>query len=402
MAVILGIFGIGVALGPFIGGSIVQSTTWRWVFYINLPIGGFSLIVMFLFLRVSYRDEMSFANKVKRIDIVGNGILIAGTVAILYSLTYAGKIYSWSSWHTLVPLLLGFLILALFVAFEASGIVPEPVLPMRLFTHRTSIIVIINTFLNSIIYFWYLFFLPVYFQAVALYSPSRTGYSLLPQAIAGLPGAMVAAISLSRWGKFKPIHFVGFAFSTLGMGLLSMIGKQTSIAEWAVFQIITALGIGMVIDTLLPAFQAPASEADQATATSAWSFIRAFGAIWGVAIPAAIFNNSIDGNLDKVSDPRARQLLGGGGAYQQALAAFVRQFSPDVQNEIRGLYTLALDRVFWIGAVFAGLACLLTLLEREVPLRQHLDTEYGLEKKKVVAPGDMEKGDNTKPKLPKG
>jgi hypothetical protein len=333
---------------------------------------------------------------------VGNGILIAGTVAILYSLTYAGKIYSWSSWHTLVPLLLGFLILALFVAFEASGIVPEPVLPMRLFTHRTSIIVIINTFLNSIIYFWYLFFLPVYFQAVALYSPSRTGYSLLPQAIAGLPGAMVAAISLSRWGKFKPIHFVGFAFSTLGMGLLSMIGKQTSIAEWAVFQIITALGIGMVIDTLLPAFQAPASEADQATATSAWSFIRAFGAIWGVAIPAAIFNNSIDGNLDKVSDPRARQLLGGGGAYQQALAAFVRQFSPDVQNEIRGLYTLALDRVFWIGAVFAGLACLLTLLEREVPLRQHLDTEYGLEKKKVVAPGDMEKGDNTKPKLPKG
>jgi hypothetical protein len=186
------------------------------------------------------------------------------------------------------------------------------------------------------------------------------------------------------------------------MGLLSMIGKQTSIAEWAVFQIITALGIGMVIDTLLPAFQAPASEADQATATSAWSFIRAFGAIWGVAIPAAIFNNSIDGNLDKVSDPRARQLLGGGGAYQQALAAFFRQFSPDVQNEIRGLYTLALDRVFWIGAIFAGLACLLTLLEREVPLRQHLDTEYGLEKKKVVAPGDMEKGDNTKPKLPKG
>jgi MFS family permease len=201
MAVILGIFGIGVALGPFIGGSIAQSTTWRWVFYINLPIGGFSLIVMFLFLRVSYRDDMSFANKVKRIDIVGNGILIAGTVAILYSLTYAGKIYSWSSWHTLVPLLLGFLILALFVAFEASGIVPEPVLPMRLFTHRTSIIVIINTFLNSIIYFWYLFFLPVYFQAVALYSPSRTGYSLLPQAIAGLPGAMVAAISLSRWAN---------------------------------------------------------------------------------------------------------------------------------------------------------------------------------------------------------
>ncbi|KAK3940245.1 MFS general substrate transporter [Diplogelasinospora grovesii] len=321
MAVILAIFGIGVALGPFIGGAIAQNTTWRWVFYINLPIGGFNSLV------IIYSDNLSFTEKLRRIDLVGNGILMAGTVA-------------------------------------ASGLVAEPVMPVRLFAHRTSVVVlIINTFLNSTIYFWYLYFLSVYFQAVSLYSPARAGYSLLPQAVAGAPGAMIAAVSLSRWGKFKPIHFI-----------------------------ITALGIGIIIDTLLPAFQAPVSEADQAAATSTWGFIRAFGAIWGVAIPAVIFNNRIDEGLYTVSDPTALLLLGGGGAYQQASAAFVQQFSPVVQGEIRALYTSALDRVFWIVEILAGLACLLVFIEREVPLRQQLETQYGMEKGKRAAQANMENG----------
>jgi MFS family permease len=395
MAMILGVFGFGVALGPFIGGAIAQYSTWRLVFYINLPIGGLSFILMFIFLHVNYQDETTFANKLKRIDIVGNAILMAGTVAILYALTYAGARYSWSSWHTLVPLVLGFLSYALFLAFEASGIPDDPVLPLRLFHHRTSIIVLFTTFLNSTIYFWYLYFVPVYFQAVKLYSPTRAGYSLLPQALAGLPGAILAAISLSKWGKFKIIHLVGFGFSTLGMGLLSMLNKHTSIAEWAVFQMMIALGIGMVIDTLLPGFQAPVSEADQAAATSAWSFIRAFGSIWGVAIPAVIFNNRISENLNSVSDPVARKLMEDGDAYEQASAAFVKQFSLEVQDQIREVYTSALDRLFWIGAIFAGLAFLLALIEVDVPLRNELDTEYGLEKKEVTTGVTQEKGESS-------
>ncbi|KAH8897383.1 MFS general substrate transporter [Thozetella sp. PMI_491] len=392
MAVILAIFGVGMALGPFIGGALSETTTWRWVFYIKLPIGGISLLIMFLFLRVGHKDTSSLASKLKRIDVVGNGILMLGTVAILYAFTYAGTVYSWASWHTLVPLILGLLGLGLFVVFESSGLVQEPVMPPRLFVHRTSVIVLINTFLNSVIYFWCLYFLPVYFQAVLLYSPERAGYSLLPQAVAGAPGAMIAAISLSRWGKFKPIHFGGFAITTLGMGLLSSMSEQTNIATWATFQIVIALGIGSVIDTLLPAFQAPVSEADQAAATSTWGFIRAFGAIWGVAIPAVIFNNCIEANLSLVSDTGARQLLAGGGAYQQAGAAFVQQFDPVVQAEIRALYRMALSRVFWIGAIFAGLACILVPIEREVPLRKQLETDYGLDAEKKALRTDVEQG----------
>jgi hypothetical protein len=351
---------------------------------------------MFFLLRVGYVDNRSFMEKIRRLDFIGNAILIAGTVAVLYSLTYAGTIYSWSSWHTLVPMILGFFGFVVFGIYEASGHPVEPVMPIRLVTHRTSIIVLINTFINSVVYFWYLYFLPVYFQAVSLYSPSRAGYSLFPQAVAGIPGAMIAAISLSKWGRVKPIHFFGFAFSAVGMGITSLVDENTSIAEWAVFQIVTAIGVGMVIDTLLPAFQAPASEADQAAATSCWGFIRAFGAIWGVAIPAVIFNNRIDEKLWTVSDANARALLGGGGAFQEASAQFITQFAPEVQSEIRALYVSALDRVFWVGAIFAGVATLLVLVEKEVTLRQQIETEYGIEKDRAPkndSLSDPEKGD---------
>ncbi|KAK3369915.1 major facilitator superfamily domain-containing protein [Podospora didyma] len=390
MAVILGVFGIGLAIGPFVGGAIAENSTWRWVFYINLPIGGLSLVTMFLFLHVNYREGGSLSDKLRRIDMIGNLILMAATVAILYSLTYAGSIYAWDSWHTLVPLLLGFAGLGAFVAFESSGMAAaDPVMPVRLFANRTSIVILANTFLNSVIYMWSLYFVPVFFQSVALYSPSRAGYSILPQAVAGVPGAIIAAISLSRWGKYRPIHFGGFALSTLGMGLLSLQNVDTTIPQWAAYQIVIALGIGSVIDTLLPAFQAPVSEADQAAATSTWGFVRAFGTIWGVAVPAVIFNNRIDEQLASVSDPAARALLGGGGAYQLASASFVQQFPAAVQLEIRNLYASSLHRVFWVGAIFAGLATLLVLLEREVPLRKQLETEFGI--KKDVAP-DAERG----------
>ncbi|KAK7756321.1 hypothetical protein SLS62_001547 [Diatrype stigma] len=283
MAIILAIFGIGTSLGPFIGGAIITSTTWRWVFYINLPIGGTSLITMYLFLHVNYNKEMSFTQKLRRIDFIGNGIL-------------------------------------------------------------------------------------------------TTGVSLLPQSLVGIPGAAIAAIALSRWGKFKPIHFAGFSIATLGLGLFSLQKEDTHIAAWVIFQCICALGIGMVLDTLLPAFQAPVAEEDQAAATATWSFVRAFGSTWGVAIPAAVFNSYVDKMVSTISDPAVQEQLASGGAYQHASASFVSRFTLETQNEVRAVYRVALQRVFQISVAFSGVAVLLALLEREVALRKKLETQYGLKK----------------------
>ncbi|KAK2603432.1 hypothetical protein QQS21_004383 [Conoideocrella luteorostrata] len=380
-AMLMAIFGVGSALGPFIGGAIVSSTTWRWVFYINLPIGVVSFAWLFVCLQVKYNKEMTFWEKLKSLDLVGNAVLIASTIAMLYALTYAGTRYPWQSWRTLVPLLLGFLGLLVFAWLQTTTIAVEPLMPPRFFKHPTSIILSINTFIFSILLYWCLFFLPVFFQAVKLYSPRRSGVALLPFSLVGIPGSVLGAIALVRWGRYKPVHIVAFALQTLGMGLFSLQWEETTVAEWAVFQVILALGGGIIFTTLLPPFQAFLEQRDIAACTAAWYFIRMLGHIWGVAIPAAIFNNRIDQLLAEgaVSEPQLAKRLAAGGAFQAASASFIQQFPLALQTELRVLYRLTTQRVFQVGIVFAGVAFLLSWLEKEVKLRTTLDTEFGLE-----------------------
>jgi hypothetical protein len=133
-----------------------------------------------LFLNVKHNKEMSFSQKLRRIDYVGNILLIAATVSILYATTYGGTREPWSSWRIIVPLVLGLLGLVGFVFLENSKFILEPVVPPRLFNNRTSVTIFAVTFLNSALLYWMLFFLPVYFQSVLGSSPARAGVQILP------------------------------------------------------------------------------------------------------------------------------------------------------------------------------------------------------------------------------
>ncbi|XDG09112.1 hypothetical protein ABKA04_008727 [Annulohypoxylon sp. FPYF3050] len=357
LAIIMILYTVGMTCGPIVGGAIVDGTTWRWVFWINLPIGGVSLVLLYFFLHVNYNKEMTLEQKLRRIDWVGNGLLMAGTIVMLYALTYAGVKYSWGSWQTLVPLLIGVFVIFLFAVWEGRGLSPELVMPPPLFHHRTSLISAINTFLHWMLVYWGTYFLPIYFQAVLLFSAERAGEAVF----------------------------------TVGLGLFALQWEGSTTAEWATYQSIGALGGGVVLETLLPAFQAPVPEKDQAAATATWAFIRTVGGVWGVAIPATIFNNRVDQLVHTVSDPQARQLLAGGGAYSHASASFVKSFPDPAVAEIRAVYREALKLVFLTAVAFGGVATLLFLLEKDVPLRQQLETEYGLTEKTTLVENDVER-----------
>ncbi|KAG7038216.1 MFS general substrate transporter [Colletotrichum scovillei] len=383
IAIILAIYGVGMAVGPFVGGIIVQTTSWRWVFYINLPVGGLSLVLLYLFLHVKWDRTVTFNDKLRRIDYIGNSILIASTVSILIALTWAGAIHPWSSYRVIVPLILGLVGLIAFCIFEGSGTVPEPVMPLRLFANRTSAVVYATTFLNSAILYWAFFFLPLYFQAVKLSTPARSGVQLLPVTLISIPGAAISAVVLARWGRYKALHIVGFALMTLGLGIWAVLDRNSSTVAWVLIQVVPAVGSGMLLNTLLPAFQAGLAEADQAAATASWSFIRSFGSIWGVAIPAAIFNTYTSSYAaQKIDDPAVRSILQHGDAYASATKAFVESFAEPTRSQIIDVFTEAMRKVFLIAIAFGGLAFLLSFLEREVELRKELETEFGLEEKK--------------------
>ncbi|KAI0853779.1 MFS general substrate transporter [Daldinia vernicosa] len=365
------------------GGVIVENTSWRWVFYINLPIGGLAFILLFLFLRVKWDRSTTAYEKIRQIDYIGNAILIASTVSILIALTWADVLYPWKSWHILVPLVVGVGGLVLFVVFEGLPFVVEPVMPLRLFSNRTAVIVYVISFLNSAENYWQFFFIPLYFQSVRLSSPSQSGVELLVYSLVGIPGAAIALLMLSRWGRYKIIHIIGSAMFTLGLGLLSIMDQSTSTAAWIWINIVTALGTSMLTNTLLPAFQASLKEEDQAAATASWNFIRSFGNVWGVAIAAAIFNSFTASYAPMIEDPRARALLTSGNSYASATKAFVESFEEPARQQIRTVFTLSLQKVFLIGVPLSGFVFLSVLFEKEVKLRTELKTEFGLEERKT-------------------
>lgn len=338
---------------------------------------------------------MTFLQKMKRIDYGGNIIIIGSTVSVLYALTYGGTRYDWSDGQVVAPLVIGLLGLGLFMAYETAPFVIEPVAPPRLFSNRTSLAVFAATFLNSALLYWVMFFLPVYFQAVLLSSPSRSGVQLLPIITIAVPAAIIAVLLLAKWGKYKPLHLGGFAVCTIGLGLFTLFDKDSSMAEWVIFQVITGGGSGFVLNTLLPAAQAPLMESDQAAATATWSFIRSFGNIWGVAIPAAIFNNKFGKLSYRIESAELRQQLTGGHAYEYASASFVTAAPEPIRGQIIGVYTDALKLVWQISIVFSGIAFLFIFLEKQIKLRTELDTEYGLvEKQKEKGVEDGLGGEN--------
>jgi MFS family permease len=379
IAITLVVLTLGTSLGPFIGGAIVDNTTWRWVFYINLPFGALSFILLFVFLRVKYDSESTWREKLKRMDFAGNAILMASTTTLLYALTYGGSRYPWSSTTVILPLMFGLSGMVLFVIFEKWGWAQEPVIPLRLFANRTAAVIFINTFLSAILLYWAIFFLSVYFQAVLVSSPTRAGVQMLPVVLVAVPGAAVAVIVLSKFGRYKALHGIGFAIVTIGLGLFSTLDEGSPMIEWVSFQVLIAIGTGMILNTLLPAFQATQPESDQAAATASWAFIRSFGCIWGVTIPAAIFNNRLQISLDRISDPDVRAELAGGQAYGRATREYISQFQDPTRLQIIESFVKALKFTWWISVAFSGVAFLLVLFEKDVPLRTELQTEFGLE-----------------------
>ncbi|KAL8701125.1 MAG: hypothetical protein Q9224_000640 [Gallowayella concinna] len=334
MAIVLTVYFVGTSIGPFVGGAIVDSTTWRWVFYINLPVGGLSLAMLFFSLHLGYQKEMTFLQKMKRIDYGGNTIIIGSTVSVLYALTYGGTRFVWSDGRIVAPLLVGLLGLVGFVAYENTSLVIEPVTPPRLFNNITSAVVFVATFLNSALLYWVMFFLPVYFQVVLGSSPRRSGVQLLPIITIAVPAAIAAVVMLTKWGKYKPLHLVGFAVCTIGLGLFTLLDEDSSMAEWVIYQMITGGGSG---------FEKLAY---------------------------------------RIDDPSLQQLLSAGRAYEYAAASFLRSIPVPVRGQVIGVYNESLKLVWQISIVFSGVAFLFVLLEKQIKLRTELDTEYGLEERK--------------------
>jgi hypothetical protein len=393
MSAVLSTAAIGITIGPIIGGALAQEN-WRWVFWINLPVMGVGLLTIALALNVQYKRSPTWLHALARIDILGNAIFIPTMIAIFFGLIMGGQnAFPWRSWRIILPLILGVFGWAAFHLHQASPICREPSMPTRLFKHRTSAAGFLMIFLASIIMQAIAYFLPIYFQAVRGASPLTSGVSFLPFALAIIPFGGLAGAFMAKTGLYRPLHWIGFALSAAGVGLFSILRKDSSPGAWIGFQVIASGGTGLIFTATLPSTLAALPESDVALATGTYSFIRSFGLVWGATMAAITFNSQIEAHLDIVGDPDIRRILGNGGAY--TYAGSLAELSGSTGRQVIEVYNLAL-RTTWL--VFVGVSCLgflVAFVEKHVKLRKENSSEFGLVNKSTAR--DEEEGGHASP-----
>jgi EmrB/QacA subfamily drug resistance transporter len=376
-----GVFGTASVVGPLLGGFLTDNFSWRWVFYINLPIGIAALVVTSIVL------PNTIASGRPRIDYAGFAALSLAVSGLVLVSTWGGVEYAWGS-PTILGLIAATVVaLVVFVLLERSA--AEPMIPPRLFTKRTFVVAAGVSFIIGFGMFGSIIYLPLFLQLVTGASATNSGLSMLPLMGGLLTTSIVSGQLISRTGRYKIFPVVGTALASLGMFLLSTMDAHTPRLVASLWMIVLGAGIGMVMQVMVLVVQNSVQRSDLGVGTSTVSFLRSVGGSVGVSLFGAFFNNRLAANLlHDLPRGTAIHLPTGSGVSLQAIA----RLPAAVQEAYRIAFAGALTTVFRYAVPAMLLAFALTWLLPEVPLRggRHSATDTARELAAGSAPGTAE------------
>lgn len=373
------VWGTASVVGPTAGGFIVDNWNWRWVFYVNIPVGLLALLVMFLSLH-DRRDEA-----VKRsVDYWGAATLIAAITTMLLVTIWGGNEYAWSSPFILTLGGASLVLWALFAVVEMRA--EEPIIPFSLFRNSVFSVSILAAFLTGIAMFGMVMFIPLFVQAVIGATATDSGLILTPLMLALVASSALAGQIISRTGRYRYVALVGIGVMAIGGYLLSLMDVNTTEDVVVRYMIVAGMGLGATMPVFVIAVQNCVDRARLGIATSSLQFFRGIGGTVGVTALGTLMASSLHGEMQarlSLLPKEAASAIAQGGfddlySPQSLMAPGGTDGMPPVLLEmLKGALSNAIHEIFVVALIITVLAFVSCLFLKEIPLRRNWEHSPG-------------------------